>query len=94
MADPAVKLAQTVGLPDETLGEIVVSCVVPHDGKALTEDGVRAALREQLASYKVPRRIVFLASEELETTGSAKIKTAELRTLTQERLDLEDLQGN
>lgn len=89
MSDPAVKLSQTVGLPHETLGEIVVSCIVPHDGETLSEDAIRARLRERLASYKVPRRILFFASDELETTGSAKVKTAQLRELAQERLENE-----
>ena len=29
---PGVKLAKTVGLPHEKLGEVVVACVVPHEG--------------------------------------------------------------
>jgi len=86
MQHSGVKISQTVGVPHETLGEIVVSCVVPHHGAALDEHGVRAFVREQLASYKTPRRVLFLHEDELDQTGSAKVKTSELRRLATERL--------
>ena len=82
---PGVKAAQTVGVPDELLGEIVVTCIVPHAGAALTEQIVRNFAREWLASYKVPRRVLFLAEGEIHLTGSAKIKAADLRQLAAER---------
>jgi len=84
-----VKLTQTVGVPDELLGEMVVGCIVPHQGVTLTEDEIKSFAREKLASYKVPRRVLFFAEDELKTTGSAKIKTAELRKLASERLAAE-----
>lgn len=83
---PGVKLAQTVGVPHDTLGELVVSCIVPHAGATLGEEEIRAFAREQLASYKVPRRVLFLAEHELDQTGTAKVRTAELRKLASERL--------
>ncbi len=83
---PGVKVAATVGIPHETLGEMVVSCVVPHQGTDLGPDGVRDFLKERLASYKVPRRIVFVREDELTLTGSAKIRTGALRELVAKRL--------
>jgi fatty-acyl-CoA synthase len=82
----AVKAAKTVGVPHETLGEIVVACIVLHEGAALDEDTIRSFAREKLASFKVPRRVLFFAEEDLQLTGSAKIKTADLRTLAVARL--------
>ncbi|MBY0422728.1 MAG: AMP-binding protein [Parvularculaceae bacterium] len=76
---PGVKVVQTVGLPHDTLGEIVVSCVVPRAGAAIEEEGVRAFAKATLASYKVPRRVLFFAEDEIALTGSNKIKTGELR---------------
>lgn len=76
---PGVKVVQTVGVPHDSLGEMVVSCVVPRAGAAIDEEGVRAFARETLASYKVPRRVLFFAEEDLALTGSNKIKTGELR---------------
>lgn len=86
---PGVKLTQTVGIPDELLGELVVGCIVPHAGVSLSEDEIKAWAKEKLASYKVPRRVLFFAESELETTGSSKIKTAELRKLAGDRLKAE-----
>jgi fatty-acyl-CoA synthase len=83
---PQVKVSQTVGVPDELLGELVVTCIVPVDGASPSVEALRDFAKEKLASYKVPRRILFVAEEDLETTGSAKIKTAELRKLAAERL--------
>ena len=51
IAHSGVKVAQTVGVPHQTLGEVVVSCVVPHDGVMLdvaAAFGVPAATIGQL----------------------------------------------
>ena len=84
---PGVKVTQTVGVPHETLGELVVTCIVPHKGATLDEEQIRAFARQDLASYKVPRRVLFFAEDELETTGTAKIKTADLKALVIKRLE-------
>lgn len=86
---PGVKLTQTVGVPDELLGEMVVACIVPQAGASLDEAGIKAWAKQKLASYKVPRRVLFFAEEDLKTTGSAKIKTADLRKLAGDRLKAE-----
>jgi fatty-acyl-CoA synthase len=56
---------------------------------ALSEDDIKTFAKEKLASYKVPRRVLFFAEDELKTTGSSKIKTADLRKLASERLAAE-----
>ena len=78
---PGVKLSQTVGVPHDTLGEIVVTCIVRHDGAPLDEASVRDFARIKLASYKTPRRVLFFSEADLALTGSAKVKTADLRRL-------------
>ncbi|GGL19065.1 class I adenylate-forming enzyme family protein [Nocardia jinanensis] len=83
---PGVKIGRTVGVPHETLGEMVVACVVPHTGRALDAGEIRDHLRAQLASYKVPREILFFTEDDLALTGSAKIKSSDLRRLAAERL--------
>jgi fatty-acyl-CoA synthase len=82
-------VSQTVGVPDELLGEVVVGCIVAKPGADLSEEAIRAFAREKLASYKVPRRVLFFLEDELETTGSSKIKTADLRKLATARLAAE-----
>jgi fatty-acyl-CoA synthase len=81
-----VKVAQTVGVPHQTLGEVVVSCVVPHDGVILETEQLLAFLRQRLASYKVPRHVLFFREVEVAQTGNAKIKAGELRELATKRL--------
>ena len=83
---PGVKVAQTVGVPHETLGEVVVACIVPHEGAGLQAEAVRAFLRERLASYKVPRHVLFFREDEIALTGNAKIKAGDLRQLAAERM--------
>jgi fatty-acyl-CoA synthase len=83
---PGVKVARTVGVPHETLGEMVVACVVPSEGSVLDETSIRNYLKERLASYKVPRRVLYFGEDELSLTGSAKIKANNLRELASERL--------
>ncbi|PTU30452.1 class I adenylate-forming enzyme family protein [Stenotrophobium rhamnosiphilum] len=83
---PGIKIAATVGIPHDTLGEMVVACVVPGEGADLSEQSVRAFAATQLSSYKLPRRVIFLQESELEMTSSNKIKTAQLRELASKRL--------
>ncbi|WP_417621291.1 class I adenylate-forming enzyme family protein [Parasphingorhabdus sp.] len=81
-----IKAVQTVGIPHDTLGEIVVTCIVPHEGAKLDQSAVQSFAKEKLASYKVPRRVLFFAEEDLQLTGSAKIKAADVKKLAAERL--------
>ncbi|HEX7856688.1 MAG TPA: class I adenylate-forming enzyme family protein [Sphingobium sp.] len=83
---PGVKRAQTVGVPDAMLGEKVVSCIVPHDDATLDAGHVQAFLKERFASFKVPREILFFAEEELDVTGSGKVKFKQLREIAAKRL--------
>jgi fatty-acyl-CoA synthase len=86
---PGVKVSQTVGVPHETLGELVVACIVLHEGAALDEAALQAFAKEKLASFKVPRRVLFFDEDEIALTGTAKIKTSDLRALATKRLEAE-----
>ena len=86
---PGIKVGQTVGVPHGTLGELVVACAVTHDGVAVDEATVRDFLRQRLASYKVPRRVLFFREDELSMTGSAKVRAGALRELAARRLQAE-----
>ncbi|MFT4046398.1 MAG: class I adenylate-forming enzyme family protein [Solimonas sp.] len=83
---PDVRVVRSVGIPHETLGELIVACIVPREGTQPTEAAIRDYAREKLASYKVPRRVVFVREDELALTGSAKIKLSDLRELAQKRV--------
>ncbi|WP_439133570.1 class I adenylate-forming enzyme family protein [Pseudomaricurvus sp.] len=89
MQHDAIQSVFTVGIEHDTLGEIVVSCVLLSEGKELDEAGLRAFAKESLASYKVPRRAFFFSEEELPMTGSNKIRRPELKKLVAERMAAE-----
>jgi len=78
---PGVKVAATVGIPHATLGEMVVACIVRDEDAALQESAVLAYAAKRLSSYKVPRRVIFVAESELTLTGSNKVKKGPLREL-------------
>jgi acyl-CoA synthetase (AMP-forming)/AMP-acid ligase II len=86
MEYPGIKLSRTVGVPHESLGEMVVTCIVPHDGTGLEETAIRNFLKERLASYKIPRHVLFFRTEELSMTGSDKVKADALIQLATARL--------
>ncbi|HYU40001.1 MAG TPA: AMP-binding protein [Acidimicrobiia bacterium] len=83
---PGLKAALAVGIPDEKLGELVVVCSVAHEGADVDEDDVRNFLRGRVATYKIPRRVLFFAEHELSKTGNDKIRAEELRKLAMNRL--------
>jgi acyl-CoA synthetase (AMP-forming)/AMP-acid ligase II len=59
---------------------------VPHDDAKPEVQDIRAFLAQRLASYKVPRHVLFFRDDEIALTGSAKIKSSDLRQLAGERL--------
>ena len=80
-----VKLARIVGVPDDRLGERVVACIVLK-GDA-TEADVQNFLKERIASYKVPKQVLFFADGEIPMTNSeTKVRDDELLALVMERL--------
>lgn len=81
-----VKSAYVTGIPDERTGEAVVACVVQRDDMSATEAEIIAHLKGELASYKVPRHILFLKPEEVPLTSSNKVQLPKLRELAIERL--------
>jgi fatty-acyl-CoA synthase len=83
---PHLKAAGAVGVPHETLGQMVVVVAVAADGPQIDEENVRGFLRGRLASYKIPRRVLFVDEAELKLTGNQKIKPEDLRALAGARL--------
>jgi fatty-acyl-CoA synthase len=78
---PNIKLTQTIGVPDKLLGEMVVSCVVPNEGASIDEDTLRAYLKDRLASFKIPRRVLVMQESEMALTGSNKVKAGALKEI-------------
>ncbi|HET9111149.1 MAG TPA: acyl-CoA synthetase [Ktedonobacterales bacterium] len=57
---PAVAEVAVLGAADADMGEQVVAVVVPEAGHQPQPDELIAYCRERLASYKKPRRVVFM----------------------------------
>ncbi|MFH1488630.1 MAG: AMP-binding protein, partial [Pseudomonadota bacterium] len=74
---PAVADAAVVGEPDELWGETVKAAVVLKQGARLSEQEVIDYCRAHLASYKKPRKVVFLS--ELPRNASGKVMKGKLR---------------
>jgi acyl-CoA synthetase (AMP-forming)/AMP-acid ligase II len=86
-ACPPVKLSRVLGVPDERLEQMVVACVTLKDGAAASEADVQGFLRERVASYKVPKRVLFFEEGTIPMTSSdTKVRDAELTALVEERL--------
>ncbi len=84
-----VKVAIPVGVGHPTLGELLLLCVVPLEGAEPEEGQIRAFLRQRLAAYKVPKRVLFFRADELSYTGNQKIQVAPLREAALRRLEAE-----
>jgi long-chain acyl-CoA synthetase len=76
-AHPAVHESATIGVPDPARGETIKSFVVLRPGQAVTADELITYCRQELAVYKIPRSIEFLA--ELPKSSALKILRRELR---------------
>jgi fatty-acyl-CoA synthase len=74
---PAVQQVAVVGLPDERLGEVGVAYVERKTGAMLDADEVLGHCRGKIASFKLPRHVVFV--DVFPVTASGKIKKADLR---------------
>jgi fatty-acyl-CoA synthase len=68
-----------IGLPDEYWIEAVSAVVVPYPGVEVTEEEIIAFCKENLAGYKVPKRVIVMAMEDLPVLPSGKILKRELR---------------
>ncbi len=85
---PGIDDAAVVGLPSPHGDEAVVAAVVAEPGAVVDEDAVRAACREQLAGYKVPRRVVPV--DELPRSIIGKVLRREVRDLLTSDTPAED----
>ena len=76
---PAVVGCAVVGLPDPELGERIAAAVIPRAGKGVDTELLRAWVRERLAPYKVPARV--LSVDALPRNAMGKVTKPAVRTL-------------
>lgn len=79
---PAVAQVAVVGMPDERLGEVGCAFVVPRPNAELDPDELVGWARENMANFKVPRRVVVVDS--LPVNASGKVLKYELRERARE----------
>ena len=77
LADPRVHDAIVVRLPDPRWGEVPVAVVARSDA-ALTSAELHARCRTELAGYKQPKAIHFVAFEQLPRSTTGKIQRHEV----------------
>jgi fatty-acyl-CoA synthase len=72
-----VEEAAVVGVEDEQFGQRLKAFVVKRNGAELSEETVKAYVKENLARYKVPREVVFV--DELPRNATGKVLKRELK---------------
>jgi malonyl-CoA/methylmalonyl-CoA synthetase len=70
---PGVAASAVIGVPHPDFGEAVVACVVG----SVEPEAIRVGLRDRLAGFKIPKRVVVMA--ELPRNAMGKVQKAELR---------------
>jgi malonyl-CoA/methylmalonyl-CoA synthetase len=66
-----------IGVPHPDFGESVTAVVVAKPGHALTESAIIGALKGEIASFKVPKRVFFVV--DLPRNAMGKVTKAALR---------------
>lgn len=74
---PGVVESAVFGVPHPDLGEGVTAVVVRKGGDAIDEGGVLAAIRDRLARFKQPKRVLFV--DELPRNSMGKVQKNLLR---------------
>lgn len=76
---PGLAQVAVIGIPDERLGEVAMAFILPAPGKVIDSASLLAWCREQMANYKVPRRVRVVQSMPLNASG--KVTKNALREL-------------
>jgi fatty-acyl-CoA synthase len=83
---PAVNQAKVVGVPDQRLQEVACACVVLEPGAQVDAESLLALCQGRVASFKVPRYILFHKSYPM--TSSGKVQKFKLRKICMAELGL------
>jgi len=76
--------ASIVAYPDPRLTEVPVAFVILKPGQVLEEETILARMKGRIASFKIPRHIIFVV--EFPMTSSGKIRKVEQRAQAQDIL--------
>jgi malonyl-CoA/methylmalonyl-CoA synthetase len=74
---PGVTESAVIGLPHKDFGEAVTAIVVKKPGAELSEPAMIGVLRQRLANFKLPKRVIFI--DELPRNSMGKVQKNVLR---------------
>jgi fatty-acyl-CoA synthase len=77
MSHAAINLAAVVSFPDPRLSEVGVAFVKCEPGSTVTDADVLAHCKGRIASFKIPRHVIFV--DDFPMTSSGKIQKVKLR---------------
>lgn len=87
LGHPGVHQAVVVGKPDKRLSEVSVAYVILKEGVNLQEEELLGYCKGKLASFKIPKHIVFV--KEYPMTSSGKVQKFLLRKEASDKLGAE-----
>ncbi len=82
-AHPGVATSAVIGIRHAVTGEVPKAFVIPKEGAEVSAQSLVAYCKEQLAHYKVPRKVEFVTELPLSSVG--KVLRRELRKLEENR---------
>jgi acyl-CoA synthetase (AMP-forming)/AMP-acid ligase II len=84
---PGVSMAAATGVPHELYGQVIWLVVVPQVGSSVTEDAIIEHCRQELADFKVPKRVIV--AENLPVTRLGKVDRTALLEEVKNRQEAE-----
>ncbi|KAK0411863.1 hypothetical protein QR680_005885 [Steinernema hermaphroditum] len=91
----AVADVHIVGVPDERFGEEMCAWIRLKEGHdAITAEAIKEFCRGKIATYKIPRYILFKKEHEFPLTATGKVRKVELRELSKKDLGLQQIQSH
>jgi acyl-CoA synthetase (AMP-forming)/AMP-acid ligase II len=73
-------VSHVIGLDDPERGQLVAAAIrVPPGHQAPDPEHLHAALRARLSAYKVPRRVLMLADDDVPMMSSGKLDARALK---------------
>jgi acyl-CoA synthetase (AMP-forming)/AMP-acid ligase II len=83
---PSVHDAAVVGVPDDRFGEAITALVEPNPGATIDEAELIAHVKEKLAAFKAPKRVLPVST--VARAANGKLDYRQLRSDALARLDL------
>lgn len=69
---PGVAQVAVIGLPDERMGEVAAACLVVAAGKTIVKEDFLAWCKQNMANYKVPKRVEIMSALPMNATGKVQ----------------------